>query len=80
MGAQSHRTLELLAQIDAAHDWRAGQTYGGNGTHLSSMDVCRIYGLQRNWCNDRQNGNMSEITYERGGQVLSLRDAAKGVC
>jgi hypothetical protein len=74
-------TKELLEKVDEKHDWREGRVWGGNGTYLSSTDVCRICGLQRHWESDRQNGIDWEYTFsDEQGQPLTLREAAAREC
>lgn len=72
------RTEQLLATVERAHDWAAGQVWGGSGTRLSSTDHCRICGLRRAWFKDSQNGISSRYTFtEHGGNEIPLRDAAE---
>lgn len=75
------RYTELLDQIDEAHDFEDGQTYGHGGTAMSSTDVCRICGLKRLYFTDSQNGVDSRWTFETHcGKEIPLREAAELEC
>ena len=75
-------TRKLLDQIDAAHDWQDGQTWGGGGTQLSRTDTCLVCSLRRHWFSDRQNGIAANYRYSDGetGDDLSLRQALARNC
>ena len=67
------RTKKTLEQIEAAHDWREGQTWGHGGTSYSQTDVCRWCGLRRLWTMDEQNGHGPEYTFSsHEGEPLPL--------
>ena len=74
------RREKLQRQVREAHDWLEGQTYGGNGTQLSSTDVCQICGLTRHYFSDTQNGNDGQLTYSAEGANITLIEAAKKGC
>jgi hypothetical protein len=74
-------TSELLEKVDKEHDWREGQVYGGNGTYLSSTDVCRVCGLRRFWETDRQNHIDNEYSFrDENDQPITLKEAAARKC
>jgi len=73
------RRAQLESKIEAAHDWLEGQTYGGNGTQLSSTDVCQICGLSRHYFSDEQNEIDGHHTYKTPeGDITMSAAAARG--
>ena len=76
------RAKALLDQVDAAHDWACGQTYGGSGDSYASTDTCRICGLARRWdSGSRQNNTPASHTFTTArGETVTLRDAARLEC
>jgi hypothetical protein len=71
------KTKQLLDQVFENHDWDLGTCWGGGGTRLSSTDVCRVCGLQRDWFKDSQNGVDDRYSFASpDGQPITLRDAA----
>jgi len=74
-------TGKLLERVDEEHDWREGQTWGGRGTYLSRIDVCRVCGLQRRWEDDSQNGVHEEYTFiDADGNEFPLREVVARKC
>lgn len=75
-------TRKMLDQLDAAHDWARGQTYGGSGTRLSRTDLCRVCNLRRHWLDDSQNNIDDQTRFSDGetGEDLSLRQAMARGC
>lgn len=76
------RTTELLKKIDEKHDWREGQTYGGQGDVYTSTDECRICGLIRHWTSGSNQNDISPLTSFRlaSGASVPLREAAELDC
>jgi len=75
-------TQKMLDQLDAAHDWAFGQTRGGDGTYLTTTDICRVCSLRRHWVDDSQNDIHSDYRFSDGetGKDLSLRQAVARGC
>jgi hypothetical protein len=71
---------QLLDEIDQNHDWRQGQVHSRGGTALSSVDTCRICGLERRYFSDFQNGVSREYTFQFRGNPISLREAHQLDC
>ena len=77
-------TRKMLSEIEAAHYWDLGLTSGGGSTLLSRSDSCRVCGMNRNWFDDLQNGQViveGRVTFsDYGGDPFTIREASSYPC
>ena len=76
----SNRREELEQQIAARHEMhQTGQVWQFEACGVKGADECKICGLRHEWASGGQNtGGYSR--WSRGGDELSLRDAAALEC
>jgi len=75
-------TMQMLEQINNAHDWIKGQAWSSGGTELHSTDACQVCGLRRHYKSDSQNGIEGHYRFSDGEKQedLSLRQALARGC